>query len=306
MKINKLLLSALLTSNLSLFANSATSNQSVTTAALLGAKVGLTSVIKLNSSELDKLILNSQKQKLYRNKKIKVHNVDIKLRKILPNNWVGYVFDIDLTANGRRFVAKDIVFTNGAEITSNIKSLRQGLDYKRLMYPTLDKRYYDKKFLIAGNENAKHKMVVFSDPLCPICVDVVPGIINKIKNNLKNVSLYYIHMPLKMHPTATTLVRASIVAKEQGIKDIEYKIYTAEFENDFDAYREKDQDKVLQIFNKKFGTSLTMEQINTKELKKEEELGLYLSDEAFVNGTPTIFFDGEIDITRSKYLGYLK
>ena len=293
MKINKLLLLALLASAPSLFANSVTSNQSII------------STRAVNSSEIDNLILNSQKQKIYRNKKIKVHNVDIKLRKILPNNWVVYVFDIDLTANGRRFVAKDIVFTNGVEVTSNVKSLRQGLDYKRLMHPTLDKRYYDKKFLIAGNENAKHQMVVFSDPLCPICVDVVPSIIKSINNNPKNVSLYYIHMPLKMHPTATTLVRASIVAKEQGIKDIDYKIYTAEFENDFDAYREKDQDKVLQIFNKKFGTSLTMEQINSKELRKEEKLGLYLSDEAFVNGTPTIFFDGEIDITRSKYLQYL-
>lgn len=306
MKINKLLLSALLTSNLSLFADSTTSSQSITTALFKGYNTGLTSNIKLNSRELDKLILSSEKQKLYRNKKINVHNVDIGLRKILPNNWVGYVFDIDLTANGRRFVAKDIVFTNGIEVTNNIKLLKQGLDYKRLMHPTLDKRYYDKKFLIAGNGNAKHKMVVFSDPLCPICVDVVPGIINRIKSNPKNVSLYYIHMPLKMHPTATTLVRASIVAKEQGIKDIDYKIYTAGFENDFDAYREKDQDKVLLIFNKKFGTSLTMEQISTKKLKKEEKLGLYLSDEAFVNGTPTVFFDGEIDITRSKYLEYLK
>ena len=305
MRINKLVLSALLASNLSLFANSV-SNQSISSGPLIGAKVGIESVIKLDSSKLDKLILDVQKQKLYRNKKIKVHKVDIGLRKILPNNWVGYIFDIDLTANGRRFVAKDIVFTNGIEITSNIKSLRQGFDYKRLMHPTLDKRYYEKKFLIAGDENATHKMVVFSDPLCPICIDVIPSIINNIKYNPKNVALYYIHMPLKMHPTATTLVRASIVAKEQGIKNIDYKIYTAEFKNDFDAYREKDQNKVLQIFNKKFGTSLTIEQINTKELKKEEELGLYLSDEAFVNGTPTIFLDGKIDITRSKYLQYLK
>jgi hypothetical protein len=262
--------------------------------------------VKFNVGDnLDKQVLQVEKIKLARNRTINIHSIDVILKKKLPNNWIGYMFNINLTAKNRTFDAKDMIFTNGKEITNRIKSL-EGLDYKRLMHPSLDKRYYDKSFLIAGDENAKHKMVIFSDPLCPICINVVPDLISKIKKYPNEIALYYIHMPLKMHPTASLIVRAVLEAKKQGIVNMDYKIYTANFEKDFDAYVEQNQSKVLNIFNKKFNTKFTLEQISTNELKEEEQLGLKLSEDALVNGTPTVFFDGEIDLTRSKYLIFLK
>jgi protein-disulfide isomerase len=174
------------------------------------------------------------------------------------------------------------------------------------MYPTLSKKYYDKKYLIAGDKNAKHTIVIFSDPLCPNCIDTMPELIRNVKKNPLLVSLYYIHMPLDMHPTAKLIVKATMIAKRQDIKDIDYKVYTANFEDNFDPYKEKNKKKVLDIFNKKFNTKITMKQIDSEELNKEIKYDLKLADDALVQGTPTIFFDGMIDSMRNKYLKYLK
>ena len=100
--------------------------------------------------------------------------------------------------------------------------------------------------------------------------------------------------------------RASQIAKNQGVKDIDYKVYTADFEKSFDPYEEKNKQKELKIFNKRFGTKITMKQINNSKLKDELKHHLKLADEAMIQGTPTLFFDSEIDTTGDKYKKYIK
>jgi protein-disulfide isomerase len=128
----------------------------------------------------------------------------------------------------------------------------------------------------------------------------------KIIDNPKNVALYYYHMPLNMHPTAKTLSIASMIAKAQGVKNIDYKVYNKDFSNFFDPYEEKNNQKALDFFNKEFKTNITMKQIKNKKWETALKNDLKMAEDAFVNGTPTIFFDGVIDRSREKYEGYLK
>ena len=60
------------------------------------------------------------------------------------------------------------------------------------------------------------------------------------------------------------------------------------------------------MFNKEFNTKITMDQINDKKLNDKLKHDLKMSEDAFVNGTPTLFLDGEIDKSRSKYEMFLK
>ncbi len=261
----------------------------------------------LFAKTFEEKLIKFEKQRVARNPRIKINEVKLFFKKDLKQDgWVGYVFDIALEAKGKKINVKDMLFSNRKMIAPDLINIKNNISFKRLMYPKLDSKYYDKKFLIAGDASAKHKMVVFSDPLCPNCVNTIPELIRDVKKNPKKIALYYIHMPLSMHPTAKTLVKASIFAHKKGIKNVDYKVYTAEFEKDFDAYKEKDNKKVLAIFNKKLKTNFTMKQINSKEIKDELKYGLKLSDDALVQGTPTIFFDGEIDPMRNKYLKYIK
>lgn len=261
----------------------------------------------LFASSIDDKVLKYEKNRISSDKRIKLKDLKLNFKKDLKiDGWVGYVYDVSLNINGKDMAIKDTIFSNGKMITAELKNLRNNMSYKRLMYPTLSYKYYDDSYLIAGNKNAKHKITIFSDPLCPNCIDVMPEIIADVQKNPNKLALYYIHMPLDMHPTARLLTKAATIAKKLGVKNVDYKLYTAEFENSFDAYAEKDEKKVLAIFNKKFKTNITMKQINNRKLNEELEHHLKLSDDALIQGTPTVFFDGEIDPMRNKYTKYIK
>jgi protein-disulfide isomerase len=237
---------------------------------------------------------------------VEVKNVKLAFTKDLGDGWKGYLFKIDLKYQGKDVKTNDILYSDGKVVTSELKK-PTGFDYKRMMHPTLDNRYMDKKNLIAGNHNAKHKIVIFSDPLCPNCTMVMPEIIKDVEANPKKLALYYISMPLdRIHPTARTLIKASKVAVAQGVKDVHMKVYTAKFDKFYDPYSEKDNQKALDAFNKVLGTKITMKQLENKKVVSELEHHVTLSDEAMIAGTPTIFFDGEVDIMRNKYKSVIK
>lgn len=260
--------------------------------------------------KIDSNILEYEKKKIasiLNRQNIELNNVSIVLKKDLQQNgWYGYVFNLTFTVNGKQLNQKDTLFTNGKLISPELINIKTKQSFKDILYPTLTKKFFNKENLIAGNPNAKHSLVVFSDPLCPICVDEIPTIIKNIRNNPNNIALYYYSLPLQMHPTAQTLAKASMIAKNMGIKNVEYTLYNTNFGTLYDAYKVKDDQVALDHFNKVFKTNITMKQINDNKLDKKLQHEIELSEEAFVNGTPTLFFDGEIDRTRSKYEKYLK
>ena len=272
--------------------------------------ITLLSTSLLSDIEIDKNILKYETRKvtsILKRQKIELNDVSIVLKKDLKQNgWFGYVFNLTFTVKGKQLTQKDTLFTNGALITTELINAKTKRSFKDMMYPKLGKKYFNKKNLIAGNTNAKHTLVLFSDPLCPICLDEVPFIIKNVTENPKNIALYYYHLPLDMHPTARTLSKASMIATQMGIKDVEYKLYTTNFGNFYDAYAEKDNQKALEFFNKTFKTNITMVQINNSKLDERLKHDMQMSDDAFVSGTPTLFLDGEMDKSRMKYEKYLK
>ena len=272
--------------------------------------LSLLSISLLANEKIDTTILEYEKKKIssiLKRQKIELNNVTIVLKKDLKQEgWYGYVFNLEFTVKGKKLSQNDTLFTNGKLITPELIDSQTKRSFKDKMYPTLGKKYFEKSHLIAGDVNAKHSLVLFSDPLCPICLDEVPTIIKNVLDNPKNIALYYYHLPLDMHPTARTLSKASMIATKMGIKNVDYKVYTTNFSNFYDGYAEQDNQKALNHFNKVFKTNITMSQINDKNLNKKLEDDIKMSEEAFVSGTPTLFLDGEIDKTRMKYEKYLK
>ncbi len=59
------------------------------------------------------------------------------------------------------------------------------------MVPNITDKYYQKTKLVAGSEKAKDKIVIFSDPLCPLCPHYVPQVIEFVNKNPDNIALYY-------------------------------------------------------------------------------------------------------------------
>lgn len=250
----------------------------------------------------DKVIAYEKKRLSVNNKRMVIQDISIfHKQKIDLEGWYGYIVDLKVKIQGKDVNAKDIVFSNGKVITIDLQDLDTGESLKDSVAPSLSSVYYNKKHLIAGNHKAKDKILLFSDPLCPACIVVIPDIINYVNKNSKKIGLYYYHFPLlRLHPASDTLSRAMVIAHEKGIKNIEEKIYATDFSKYFDP-KETDKEKILKGFNTVFKTQITVEEVKKDKIKIEIYNDMQMGDEVMVNSTPTIFINGKRDKTQKKY-----
>lgn len=259
-------------------------------------------ISSIYANNIDEKVLNFEKDRFSKNDRVKVENLSINLKKKLPlENWYGYIINVEAKIADKSIKAKDILFSNGEFIAPELIDINTGKSLKDIMTPPLTSKYYDKKRLILGDEKAKDKIVIFSDPLCPFCIDYVPEVIKYVKKHENKIALYYYHFPLlRLHPAAETITKAMIVAKNKGVKDIELKVYQADFEPFFDS-KETDSAKILEAFNKLIKTNIKLEELKDEKLQKEIFEDVNMGEEVMVQGTPTIFINGEEDKSKLKY-----
>ncbi|MAD42173.1 MAG: disulfide bond formation protein DsbA [Arcobacter sp.] len=256
----------------------------------------------LFASVSDNNVLKFEKERISQNPNVKLENVSINTKKELPvKGWYGYIIDVKATVQNKTVNAKDIVFSDGRYISLDLIDSENGRSLKDLVTPSLTTKYYNKAKLIAGNHNAKDKIVIFSDPLCPFCMDYVPEVINHVNKNKDSIALYYYHFPLlRLHPAADALSKLMELGKEKGIKDIELKVYQTDWDEYF-ASKEIDNKKIIAGFNKVFNTSYTEDDISTIEILDSIENDIKMGENVMVQGTPTIFVNGEKDTMRTEY-----
>lgn len=253
--------------------------------------------------EVDKKVVAFEKQRLTQNADITLKNVSITNKEALSiKGWYGYVLNVQAQVPGRGDISvNDMVFTNGDAFTMELINMKTGRSFKDMLMPKVTNSYYTKDHLIAGNENAKNKVVVFSDPLCPACQQSLPAIIDAVKAKAENIALYYYHFPLlTIHPAADTVSKAMIVAKEKGITNIEEKVYATNFTKYFSA-RDTDVNVILDGFNKTFKTNITLSEINKTNVKHELDTDVKMGEDVMVQGTPTLFVNGINDRDRSLF-----
>ncbi len=216
------------------------------------------------------------------------------------NNWYAYVLKVKAKVKNKDkkqdLTQKMIWFSNGTIITQDFIDMDTG-DSLKDDYPSFEDEYYKKENLIYGNVDAKHKVAIFSDPLCPFCKRFVPKAIKEMKKQPEKFAIYYYHFPLAvLHPAAPTLTKAAIVAEEQGVKDVVLKLYTVKID-----YKETDVKKILKAFNKTMKTDITPKDLKSSKVKAQVAFDEKVADGAMVGGTPTIFFDGKLDKSKKKY-----
>lgn len=250
----------------------------------------------------DDAVLEFEKNRISQNPNVKINGIKIDTKKELPlAGWNGYIIDVTANVQGKDINAKDIVFSDGKYISLDLIDMKSGKSLKDLVTPTLSEKYYDKAKLIAGNHNSKDKVVIFSDPLCPFCIDYVPDVIKYVTKNSDKIALYYYNFPLTaLHPAATPLSKIIEVAKHKGIKDVELRVYQTDWEKHF-TVKTTDENKILEAFNKEFKTDIKLEEINSKQVVDNLQKDITMGEEAMVQGTPTIFVNGIKDSSKQKY-----
>ncbi len=269
---------------------------------LLSTTLIATLSLSAGTSESD--VKDYIKNHMVKNARIKVSSVDIIDKQILdnPKGWEVYFVNIHAdvkkspTVTDKVTVPETIFIKDGFAAPSLI-NMETGKDFKKELKPDLDSKLYDDKHLFAGNKNAKHKIVIFSDPQCPFCQEKVPEIYEAVKKNPDTFALYYYHLPLiRIHPVSDIIARVMLVEQEKGNFDKVIEMYAFKI-----APNEVDVDKVLGKLNKEYGLKLTEKEIDTDEISKELKHDQKIATESMVSGTPTIYLDGKWDRSRNAY-----
>lgn len=266
---------------------------------LLATTLLLSSVVSASSSS--KKVESFLKNNFANNPAIESVNVKIKNEVEIKEikNWTAYFVELEAVVkkDKRKVSQKMVWFSDGNLITKELYDLKNSRNISDLVALPFKDEYYSKENLIYGNENAKHKVVIFSDPLCPFCRSYVPEAIKYMKKYPNKYAIYYYHFPLEsLHPAAVDLVKAAVALELKGRKNVVLDLYKVKV----DA-REKSSDKILEAFNKTMNSYIKYNELLSKEVSKHIENDSKIADLLMVKGTPTVFFDGKMDRTKNRY-----
>lgn len=229
--------------------------------------------------------------------------VEVNGKKTIPslNGWQAYFITIeaDVKQGGdtRRINQNATYFVNGDIIAPELINVKNGQRYNDTVSPDFSAAFYTKSNRISGEANATHKVAIFSDPLCPFCRRYVPEAINYMAKYPKTFALYYYHLPLTgLHPAAVTLTKAAIAAEQAGVENAALQMYKVEINAN-----EKDDQKILNAFNKVLKTKITLADIQKPSVQKQFAFDQKVAQSMMVVGTPTVFFNGQKDPSKNQY-----
>jgi len=232
-------------------------------------------------------------------------SIDVKVIEVMKldrlKGWDAFIVSIEANIKQQNKLKKVkqrmIWFSNGDAITRDLIDLQTGESFIDLVKPEFKPEYYKKENLIYGNVNAKHKVAIFSDPLCPFCRSFVPAAIEKMKKRPGTFAIYYYHFPLeRIHPAAVPLVQAAVAAELKGVKDVVLNLYKVEVDP-----REKNIQKILSAFNKVMKSNIKVADLNKREVLMHLNSDMDIAENLMVGGTPTLYFDGKVDKTKRKH-----
>ena len=249
------------------------------------------------------------KNYMVKNDQVTVTDVDIIDKKAVDNakGWDAYFVNIHANVKKSptifdKVTVPETVFVNGNISAPTLINMDTGEDYRKTMKPEIKPIAYNAKHLVAGNKDAKHKLVIFTDPQCPFCKQKVPEIYKAVKANPDTFALYYYHFPLvRIHPVSDIITRVMLIEQAKGHMDKVIDMYGLEINP-----REVNATKVLGILNKKYNLDIKEKDIDTPEIQKELLFDKDIATKSMVSGTPTVYLDGKWDPSRDKYKEFVK
>jgi len=271
---------------------------------LLMSTVAATVALSANGQPDNKVLVKYIKKAVVKNPQVKVKGVTViesKTDDKLPG-WTILLTTMDLEYQKKDIHAPETMFIKDGLVTGNLIDLETGINYRNEIKPSVPASYYNDAHLLFGNKNAKHKVLIFSDPQCPFCQDIVPAIFKAARENPTKMAVYYYHLPLlRIHPVSDILTRIMHVAQHEGKLDVVEKIYSLKIDP-----KETDMTKILAAVKSHAGYSVSAEKVNAQAVKDALKADEKAAGRMMVSGTPTIYIDGEWDKMREGYKELIK
>ena len=193
-----------------------------------------------------------------------------------------------------------VVFTKGKKIAFSLKD-KKGQEYSKILKPLVPQSAYLKSHLLAGDENALHKIVFISDPFCPFCQEIIPPLIETAQKYPNVFALYSYQLPLlRIHPASRVVTKVMVLLHEEGKVEDYKKMYHL-----LVSERERNDHVILKAIEKKIGRKFTLRDIANPKIQKVLDFDMAMKKRLMVTGTPTIFIDGFWDPSRMAYKRYI-
>lgn len=232
-------------------------------------------------------------------------SLDVKVidKKVLanPQGWQAYIVSFDGKAkvgnDEKKISQSSIYFAKDGILATELIDMKTGAKLNDSVTPKFKNSFYNKENLLFGSSNATHKVAIFSDPLCPFCKSFVPSALSYMKKYPRDFAVYYYHFPLEgLHPASPTICRAAISLEMSGDKDSIFKIYNLKIDP-----RETNEQKILDVVSAAIGKTIKVDTIHSAKVEAQYSASQDIARALLVNGTPTIYFDGEKDNDKKKY-----
>lgn len=264
----------------------------------------LTISIEGCSSKSEAVVDNAKLMKfietnVVKNREVKLLGVEIVEQKKVDElpGWEVLFVNMKLQYNNQMITAPETFFVRDNVITPLVFDLDKNVNLREEIKPTIKDELYNKEHLVAGNADAKHKILVFSDPQCPFCQEVIPDLLKSARENPSTIGVYYYHLPLEqIHPVSVTLVKIMEFAQKSGKLGMLEKIYALQIDP-----ATTDEETIIKEVKKQVGFSVTSAQINTKNIIETLKNDKDTANKTMVTGTPTVYIDGKIDKLREGY-----
>ncbi len=268
--------------------------------------VGISAVFAASNKEIETYITNNIKN----NKSVTVKSVKVVSRESVKEleGWesVKVSIDVDVDRNGQAQNIKtfDTFFIKGDFLSPDLIDVKKNRTLKSVYGPKVTAEYYDSEHLIAGHKDAKYKITIFSDPLCPFCRDLVPDIIHAAVKNPSKLAVYHYSFPLiALHPASENIIKAEMSQRGKIKNKAEFfvKLYKTDIEP-----TEQNEEKIVAVLNAELGTKIQKSDLASKTTLREYEEEIAKARKLMIKGTPSIFVDGVIDVEKTKINQILK
>ena len=266
-----------------------------------------TALFSATNKEVEEYITASIKN----NKSITVKNVKVISKEAIKekdlSGWesmiVGIEVEVDRKGKKQSVKTTDMYFTKGDFLSPDIIDIKKNKSLKESLRPKPTAEYYDAEHLVAGNKDAKYKVLVFSDPLCPFCRDLVPDLIEAATKHPSKIALYHYTFPLLfIHPSSDAIARTEMAI---GSKMQKAKLLSLLYKTDVEP-EESDEDKITAKLSSELGVTVKKSDISKKEIQKAYEDEVQKAHKLFVKGTTTVYVNNELDGSKTQINKILK
>lgn len=257
-------------------------------------------LLKINGAELTNFLDKNSTR--YNDIEIKSSKpLDIKEINDNGKHKILFFSSVVVVNGGDISLVDSILLNDDYSISPETDETKKVIDRARDTFKTrVPEKLYDDGHLLFGNKDAKHKVLLFSDPLCPHCRGVVPVVMSFAKNNPSEMALYYYHKPLVGNGNMSMLIMSVMeMAIKSGKKDLLPLFYSMKIPN-------KGKDILANLINihaavkRDIGFDYDMRAVFPPDIKKKMKIDVNRGIELGIYGTPTFFINGEWDFDRSR------